>query len=256
MKHMPALFVGHGSPMLALEHNEKTETLRKLGEDIVREFGKPKGIAVVSAHWFTRGTFVNKAAAPEQIYDMYGFPPELYRVRYPVPGSPELASRVAALTGAKETEDWGVDHGVWTVLLHLFPQADIPVATLSTNGLASPEKLYGMGRELSALRNEGYLLLASGNIVHNLRAIEWDNPKGSPQADRFDAFIRDALTRGDHATVLRYAEHPDASYAVPTPDHFLPLLPILGAAEGESPVFFNTVRELGALSATGVVYGL
>lgn len=258
MKRMPAIFVGHGSPMIALDHNELTETYRKLGQEVLEKFGRPKAILMISAHWYTRGTLVQSAAKPRQVYDMYGFPEELYQLKYEPAGDADLTKEVQHILGdaVEIDDDWGIDHGTWSVLVHIFPKADIPVVQLSVNGLLSDEESYALGEKLAQLRDEGYLLMASGNVVHNLRAVEWENENGSPAADRFDAYIKEAIEKRDDDKVIFYHQHPDASYAVPTPDHYLPLLYILGASKGEKPYVFNNVRNLGSMALTGYAFGL
>ena len=160
--------------MLALRDNELTRSLRQLGDQVIKEFGRPKAILMVSAHWFTRGTLIQSAREPRQVYDMYGFPEELYQVTYPVEGYADLTNRVLELLGddVKVDDDWGIDHGTWTVLVHMFPDADIPVVQLSVDGLSDPEVHYQLGKRLASLRKEGYLIMASGNVVHNLRQVE------------------------------------------------------------------------------------
>ncbi len=230
---LPVIFAGHGSPMIALEDNELTKEFQKIGERVVSEFEKPKAILSFSAHWFTRGTYVQSDPEPRQVYDMYGFPKELYEVQYHPKGCQELTDDILALLpDTSINDDWGIDHGTWTVLVHMFPGAPIPVVQLSIDGIEGPQSAYDIGKALAPLREKGYLLLGSGNIVHNLRRLEWDNPNGSPQADRFDA-----------------------AYAAPTADHFLPLLYTLGAAQGEKPEIFNNVRNTGSLSMTGYLFG-
>ncbi|MFV0635743.1 4,5-DOPA dioxygenase extradiol [Mitsuokella sp. WILCCON 0060] len=258
MKRMPAIFVGHGSPMIALDHNELTETYGKLGQAVLEKFGRPKAILMISAHWYTRGTLVQSAAKPRQVYDMYGFPEELYQLKYEPSGSAELTKEVQNILGdAVEVDDsWGIDHGTWSVLVHIFPQADIPVVQLSVNGLLSDEESYALGEKLAVLRGKGYLVMGSGNVVHNLREVEWENPQGSAAADRFDAYIKEAVEKRDDEKVIFYHQHPDASYAAPTPDHYLPLLYILGASRGEKPYVFNNVRNLGSMALTGYAFGL
>lgn len=162
MKRMPALFIGHGSPMLALDHNEMTKTLTELGKRIITDYGRPKAIAVVSAHWYSRGSYVNAAQKPEQIYDMYGFPQALYEVSYPALGDPQTARRIHDLTGAVMTEDWGIDHGVWTLFVHMFPDASLPVVPLSVDGTLSPHDQYAFGEKLAALREEGIVVAGIG----------------------------------------------------------------------------------------------
>ena len=258
MKKMPAVFVGHGSPMIALDHNELTETYRRLGERILAEFGKPKAILMISAHWYTRGTLVQSAAKPRQVYDMYGFPKELYELKYEPAGCADLTRAVTDLLGeGVEVDDsWGIDHGTWSILVHIFPQADIPVVQLSIDGIEGPQNAYDIGKALAPLREKGYLLLGSGNIVHNLRRLEWDNPNGSPQADRFDAFITGLVKKRDNEKIIHYEDNPDAAYAAPTADHFLPLLYTLGPPPREkNPEIFNNVRNTGSLSMTGYLFG-
>lgn len=253
---MPVVFSGHGSPMLALEHNEVTRGLRELGDKLLREHGKPRAILAVSAHWYTRGTFVQRTEVPKQIYDMYGFPRELYAFKYPVKGEIALADRVIDLLGSRVSvnNDWGIDHGTWTVLCHMFPEADIPVVQLSVDATLSREQLYEIGQALSPLREEGCLIFASGNVVHNLRRVEWDNPNGSPACVAFnDAITEYVLARNDKA-VMAYEAVPHAAYAVPTPEHYLPLIYCLGAAEGETPAVFNRHCELGAIAMTGFIF--
>lgn len=163
MKKMPAVFVGHGSPMIALDHNELTETYRRLGERILAEFGKPKAILMISAHWYTRGTLVQSAAKPRQVYDMYGFPKELYELKYEPAGCADLTRAVTDLLGeGVEVDDsWGIDHGTWSILVHIFPQADIPVVQLSINGLIDARQSYELGQKLASLREKGYLIMAA-----------------------------------------------------------------------------------------------
>lgn len=254
---MPVIFSGHGSPMLALEHNDITRTLRETGEQLLASQGKPKAILAVSAHWYQGETLVQSAAHPRQIYDMYGFPEELYEVRYNAVGSPALTEEVKNLLGGavRVDDSWGIDHGTWTVLVHLFPKADIPVVQLSVNGRLTPAKCADLGRKLAPLREEGYLILGSGNVVHNLRMVDWDNEDGSPACKRFNDYITEAVLAGDTNQVLHYGTHPDASYAVPTPDHFLPLCYCLGAADGDAARAFNNVCSLGAIAMTGYVFG-
>ena len=204
MKKMPAVFVGHGSPMIALDHNELTDTYNRLGKRILEEFGKPKAILMISAHWYTHGTLVQSAAKPRQVYDMYGFPPELYELKYEPTGCADLTRDVTDLLGADvEIDDsWGIDHGAWSILVHIFPKADIPVVQLSVNRDLTPQELYDLGQKLAPLRNQGYLIFASGNVVHNLGRVEWNNPGGTPQALRFNDYIINAVqNRNDDAVI-------------------------------------------------------
>lgn len=247
---MPVLFVGHGSPMNALTDNPYKDEWIRLGEKL-----KPEAILCVSAHWYTKGTYVNPTREPEQIYDMYGFPQELYQIRYPAKGSPELAARVGELLGegVATNTDWGIDHGTWSVLKWMFPDADIPIVQLSIDGTRQGAFHYGIGQQLRALRAEGVLIIGSGNIVHNLRRVDWDSEGGTPWAYEFDGLIRRAIEAGRHEQVIDHQVLGDsAKLAVPTPDHFYPLLYVLGAAEVTDQVHcFNEACELGSISMTG-----
>lgn len=258
MKKMPAVFVGHGDPMIALKINEMTETLKKVGKDIIEKHGEPKAILCISAHWYTKDTFIQSTEIPNQVYDMFGFPNELYEVKYPVKGSKELTKDVEKILGneVKINDDWGIDHGTWTVFVHMFPEAKIPVVQLSVNANLSANKAYKLGEKLAKLREKGYLILGSGNIVHNLRKIEWDNPKGTQEADKFDRYILENISKREDEKVIKYEKHEYSNYAVPTPDHFMPILYILGASQGEKPYIFNEMRELGSLSMTSYAFGL
>lgn len=253
---MPVIFSGHGSPMIALEDNEMTKTLRKVGQDVIEEYGKPKAILAISAHWFTEGSLLQSAPKPRQVYDMYGFPKELYEVKYSVSGDASLTEEVKKLLGDSVSinDEWGIDHGSWTVLVHMFPNADIPVVQLSVNRSLSPEESYRMGEKLIALREQGILIFGSGNIVHNLMRVEWDNAGGSEMAVRFNEEITKAVLEKNIDKILHYRELPDASYAVPTPDHFLPLFYCLGASDGNSAKIFNNFCNMGSMAMTGFVF--
>ena len=255
-KRMPVIFSGHGDPMIALRDDEITRGMRRVGDSILEQYGKPKAILAISAHWYTKGTFVQTALEPRQIYDMYGFPKKLYEVRYPVKGCRELSDRVMGLLGDKVKIDdsWGIDHGTWTVLVHMFPNADIPVVQLSVDGTLDPVDLYEIGWKLSALRDEGYLIFGSGNVVHNLRLVDWDNPDGTEMAHAFNNYIVDAVRSGDRAKVIAYENGPEASYAVPTPEHYLPLIYCLGAGKGDKAEVFNNICNLGSMAMTGFIF--
>ena len=189
---------------------------------------------------------------------MYGFPPELYALKYEPTGCADLTRDVTDLLGADvEIDDsWGIDHGAWSILVHIFPKADIPVVQLSVNGDITEHAAYKLGQKLASLREKGYLIMGSGNVVYNLRLVEWENEHGNPAADRFDEAIKAAIEQRDDEAVIDYHRYPDADYAVPTPDHFLPLLYILGASKGETPYIFNNVRNLGSMALTGYAFGL
>lgn len=255
---MPVVFSGHGNPMLALANDEVTRGLSAIGKRIVKEFGKPKAILAISAHWYTPATYVQTAPHPRQVYDMYGFPPELYEVKYPVPGCAELSERVKSLLGERVTtnDEWGIDHGIWTVLVHMFPDADIPIVQLSVNSTLAPDQLYEIGRALASLRDEGFLVLGSGNVVHNLRLVEWDRPNSATSETlAFNESIISRVLAHDIAGVLAYQNLPHAAYAVPTPDHFLPLVYTLGAADGDDAEVFNNICNLGSMAMTGFLFG-
>ena len=258
MEKMPVIFVGHGDPMIALKINEMTETLKKIGKNIIEKHGEPKAILCISAHWYTKDTFIQSTEIPNQVYDIFGFPNELYEVKYPVKGSKELTKDVEKILGneVKINDDWGIDHGTWTVFVHMFPEAKIPVVQLSVDANLSANKAYKLGEKLAKLREKGYLIVGSGNIVHNLRKIEWDNPKGTQEADKFDRYILENISKREDEKVIKYEEHEYSNYAVPTPDHFMPILYILGASQGEKPYIFNEMRELSSLSMTSYVFGL
>ena len=252
MPKMPALFIGHGSPMNTLELNGFTRGWRGVGKASPR----PRAIVVVSAHWFFGATAVTAMERPRTIHDFYGFPPELFAVRYPAPGTPDIAQEVvdalAPVWCGLDRDQWGLDHGTWSVLAHVYPDADIPVVQLSINALKPLEYHVELGRKLAPLRDREILLLASGNIVHNLRRVQWDKPDSAfDWAERFDDAVQEQL-RSDPGDILKLAEDPDYALAVPTPDHFIPMLYIAGiAAElGETMEPFLKGYAMGSLSMT------
>ena len=257
-RRMPAIFVGHGDPMIALRHDELTEGMSQLGRRVVEEFGTPRAILMASAHWYTHGSWVQSAERPRQIYDMYGFPDELYALKYEPSGHRALTDAVLATKGIEvaASDNWGIDHGTWAPLVHMFPGAKIPVVQISVNGDEDARYAYRLGQGLAHLRDEGYLVMGSGNVVHNLYEADWHNPGGTPQAQRFEARVTAAVEGRDDDAVLSYASLPDADYAVPTPDHFLPLPFAMGAAEGESPLVFNHKINLGSMAMTGYAFGM
>jgi len=247
----PALFVGHGNPMNALADNEVTRAWSTLG----RASPRPRAVLCFSAHWHVPGTRVTAMAAPRTIHDFGGFPPELFAVRYPAPGDPALAERVRALLAEAAAGDeaaggpiaaapdtaWGLDHGTWSVLVHVFPDADVPVVQLSLDETQPPAFFHALGRRLRPLRDEGVLLLGSGNLVHNLHAYAWGRHPVEPfdWAVRFEAFARARIVADEPGPLLAYAAlGRDALLSVPTPEHFLPLLAVLGARHPGEPVTF------------------
>ncbi len=257
-KRMPAIFTGHGSPMLALDNDSVTRTLTEVGEKVISDFGKPKAILMISAHWYKNRNLVQRTETPEQVYDMYGFPQALYDVVYRPKGCLELSDKVLAIKELQAEVDnsWGIDHGTWTPLVHMFPKADIPIVQLSVNGIVGEEKCYEYGKLLAPLRDQGFLLMGSGNVVHNLRMVNWESSVGSAETVEFNGYITEAVEKRDDRSVIGYRSHRYARYAVPTADHFLPLLYILGASEGEKPLVFNNVCNLDAIAMTGYAFGL
>ncbi|MDO4796516.1 MAG: class III extradiol ring-cleavage dioxygenase [Coriobacteriales bacterium] len=250
----PVVFCGHGSPTNAIDARSQA---RVGWREAAARLGKPKAILAVSAHWATRGTWVRTAAQNPQINDMYGFPKELYQVQYKPAGAPEVAIRALELLGedAQGTEEWGIDHGVWSVLCNMYPIADVPVVMMSTNVKASTEEAFALGQRLAALRDEGVMILASGNVVHNLELVDWSNAKGEAWADAFDSTIRDAVTQGRFDVALGYQGLDDWQLAVPTNEHYLPLLVALGAVRvGDHVGVFNDYRELGSMSMTSYAF--
>ncbi len=252
---MPVLFVGHGSPMNAIEDNEFGRTWAQVGQTLP----KPKAILCVSAHWETRGTQVTGMDQPKTIHDFGGFPPELYAMEYPAPGSPELARLAQATirkTQVRLDQSWGLDHGTWSVLVKMFPQADLPVVQLSLDRTQAPDYHYALGKELRALRNKGVLIVGSGNVVHNLGLIAWDGG-AYDWAIEFDATIKQLILAGDHAAITQYQKlGPAARLAIPTNEHYLPLLYILSLQDPQENVrFFNDQISMGSLSMRSLWIG-
>ena len=255
MKKMPVLFVGHGSPMNAIEDNEYTRTWRNIADRIP----KPKAILSVSAHWYTKGTRIMNEENPKTVHDMYGFPKELYEIQYNTAGAPGIAAISKGLISIKSEYDnsWGIDHGTWSVLVHMYPERDIPLFQISIDASAPPEVHYRIGRELSALREQGVLLFGSGNIVHNLRMVDWNKPgDGFDWAYEFDEYIHKNIMNKKHDNILAFNEKSGvASLAVPTPDHFYPLLYILGATDEDDKVsVYNKSCEMGSISMTSYLW--
>lgn len=252
---MPVLFIGHGSPMNAIEDSEYSRAWAAVAQSVP----KPKAILCVSAHWETDGTRVTAMEQPKTIHDFYGFPPALHEKLYPAPGSPELAKlTVEALKDSHVQADseWGLDHGAWAVLCQMYPKADVPVVQLSLDRRLAPAAHYELGREVRALRKKGVLILGSGNIVHNLREVVWEDT-AYDWALEFDTKLKDLILSGDHKAIIDYSKlGRSARLAVPTPDHYLPLLYVLGAQDkGDNVTFFADKVTLGSMSMRSVRLG-
>jgi 4,5-DOPA dioxygenase extradiol len=257
---MPVLFLGHGSPMNAIEENEFVEGFRNIGKSIPR----PNAILCVSAHWETRGTFVTAMEQPRTIHDFGGFPKALFEVQYPAPGSPALAGETRSLitsTNVGADHKWGLDHGAWSVIKHLYPDADVPVVQMSIDYYQTPQYHYDLMKELVSLRRRGVLIIGSGNMVHNLRMVAWDKF----DADNF-AFdwaleasekMKRYILNGDHKNLINYRCHGKAfELAIPTPEHYLPLLYAMALKEENEEVkLFNDKAVAGSLTMTSVKIG-
>ena len=256
MAKMPALFVGHGSPMNTLELNGYTEAWRAFGQHLP----KPKAILAVSAHWYFGATAVTAMPKPRTIHDFYGFPQALFDFDYPAVGDPDLAGEIVEIVKPEwiglDRDQWGLDHGTWSVLAHLYPEADIPVVQLSINALRPLEYHVDLARRLAPLRERGIMILGSGNVVHNLRRLQWNEPDLAYNwAERFDDAVAEQLCQ-DPSDVLKVMEHQDYELAVPTPDHFVPMLYLAGlaAADGLKPEPMVRGYSMGSISMT--CYGL
>lgn len=256
---MPVLFVGHGNPMNAIEENEFVEGFRNVSKQIP----KPQAIICVSAHWETRGTFVTAMERPKTIHDFGGFPKELYEVEYPALGNPELAKQTQALLSKSEiglNQDWGLDHGAWTVLKHLYPNADVPVVELSIDYTKDARYHFELAQELSSLRKKGVLIIGSGNIVHNLRLVAWNKINenyGFDWALEANDIVRKSVLNRDFAKIINYKSLGKAfELAVPTPEHYLPLLYALALAEPNEEIsIFNDAALAGSLTMTSYKIG-
>lgn len=256
MARMPALFVGHGSPMNTLEQNGFTKAWQAFGKHLPR----PRAILAISAHWYFGATAVTAMPRPRTIHDFYGFPQPLFDFDYPAEGSSELAAEIAELVKPQwlglDRDQWGLDHGTWSVLAHIYPKADIPVVQLSLNALRPLDYHLELGRKLAPLRERGVLVLASGNVVHNLQRLKWDEPNlAFDWAERFDGAVLEQL-QSDPGDILKIAEHPDFALAVPTPDHFIPLLYLAGIASAEGSQIEPLVRGGSMGSITMTSYGI
>ena len=256
---MPAIFFGHGNPLNALRRNSYTESWAAIGSSLPR----PRAILCISAHWYVPGTAVTAMAAPRTIHDFGGFPQELFQVQYPAPGSPELAMHVrnllAPVAVKLDQNNWGLDHGTWSVLCHVFPQADIPVVQLSIDETQPPAFHYQLAQQLVPLRDEGVLVIGSGNIVHNLHTYAWGQHEVEPfdWAVRFEQQVRSFIIDGNDAELAGYDSlGRDALFSVPTPEHYLPLIYILGIRQpGEKVTFPVAGFDGGSISMLAVQLG-
>ena len=251
-KRAPLLFVGHGSPMNAIEDSPVRAEWKRMGQTL----GKPKAILGISAHWMTDVVGVRRAADTPQQYDMYGFPRALYAIKYAPHGDVALADKaLQLLPGSVEDNTWGMDHGLWSVLCNMYPEADVPVALVSVNNFAAPAAQFEVGRKLKALREEGIMILCSGNVVHNLHRVDWDMPGGHPWADQFDAEVQTLIRHREFDKVVAYEQIDNHRLAIPTTDHFYPLLIALGAVdEDDTLTVWANYRELGSMSMTSYLF--
>ena len=257
MSRMPVAFFGHGSPMIALETNDTTQAWKAMGE----AFGKPKAVLCISAHWLTQGVGVTAMTAPRTIHDFgASFPKALFDVQYPAPGSPDLAARVAQLLAPQpvvlDQQAWGLDHGTWSVLSKVYPDADVPVVQLSMAASKPPEWHFELAKRLAPLRDEGVLIIGTGNIVHNLPAMNWGDRHCAPYdwSRRFNDYIKQSVADDAPERAVNYdSQGQDAAKSVPSPDHYWPLLYVLGARlPGDTATFAPDHIEYGSLSMTSV----
>jgi 4,5-DOPA dioxygenase extradiol len=252
---MPVLFIGHGSPENALGTNEFNTSWKRLARSLLR----PRLILCISAHWVIQeGTAVTAMDRPKTIHDFYGFPEELYALRYGAPGSPEgaeLVRRTVRMVSVNADYEWGLDHGTWSVLLHMYPEADIPVVQLSLNYNHPLPLHFGIGEELRSLRDQGVLIIGSGNLVHNLMMLRMSG-EPYPWALDFDRTVKERIVNRDYASLVAYSGLRNAAVAHPTSEHYLPLLYVLGAAGNDAPRFFNETIFAGSVSMRSVVFGM
>ena len=257
---MPVLFIGHGSPMNGIEDT----AFSRRWSQMAKEIPTPKAVLVVSAHWFTKGTKITAMDFPKTIHDFGGFPQELFDVQYPAPGNPVLAKETAELLHSANVEfdhDWGLDHGAWTIIRHMYPEANIPVLQLSIDYTKGPQYHYDLAKELNALRKKGVLIIGSGNMVHNLRMVAWDR-LNDPEyaydwAIQMNNKFKELIQAGDHKPLINYSSlGKEAMLAIPTPEHYLPLMYTLGLKSSKDDVsFFNDKAVGGSLTMTSVKLG-
>jgi len=256
----PVLFIGHGSPMNGIEHNEFSQTWTKFGNEIP----KPKAVLVISAHWLTNGTHITAMPNPKTIHDFGGFPQALFNVQYPAPGNPELAdftSKLIASTNVGLDHDWGLDHGTWTVVRQMYPNADIPVLQLSIDYSKPPRYHYDLAKQLKSLRKKGVLIIGSGNMVHNLRMVAWEKLQepeyGFDWAFEMNSVFKEKIGNNDFNALINYEKlNASAKLAVPTPDHYYPLLYAMALQDSKDEAgFFNDKAVGGSLTMTSVRWG-
>ncbi|OYU81240.1 MAG: 4,5-DOPA dioxygenase extradiol [Flavobacterium sp. BFFFF1] len=256
----PVLFIGHGSPMNGIEHNEFSDSWAKMGAEIQ----KPKAVLVISAHWLTQGTRITAMPNPKTIHDFGGFPQALFEVQYPAPGNPSLAEaakQIVSKTDVGLDHDWGLDHGTWTVVRHMYPDADIPVLQLSIDYSKPPQYHFELAQQLASLRQKGVLIIGSGNMVHNLRMVAWDKlsePEyGYDWAVEMNAVFKQKIENGDSRALIDYEKlNVAAKLAIPTPDHYYPLLYAMALADKSEEIrFFNDKAVGGSLTMTSVKWG-
>jgi len=254
---MPAVFIGHGTPFNALNDNRFTQAWRAFGQEIPR----PRAILAVSAHWYIGATAATAMPRPPTVHDFMGFPPQMYQISYPAPGAPELVSTLEELVAPvwlhSDSAQWGLDHGTWSVLLHMFPEADVPVVQLSVDGRQPPAYHLELGKRLAPLRDQGVLVMGSGNIVHNLSLMDRSMVEDGPEwAARYDARMQRYVQDGDEQALVEYERHPDAELAVPTPDHYLPLLYAVGVRQNDEAcdVIVDGL-DINCVSMTSVRFG-
>lgn len=254
-ERLPVLFLGHGNPMNAIADTPYARGWREVAAGLP----SPAAVVCISAHWLTQGTFVTAMQHPKTIHDFYGFPEELFRVQYPAPGNPALADEIVRTNPAvRPDQEWGLDHGTWSVLVHIFPEADVPVVQVSIDMTESPENQYETIRALRPLRDRGVLFVGSGNIVHNLRTIRfYDDAEPFDWAREFDETAAGLIASGDHAALMEYGRlGPAARMAVPTDDHYRPMLASLALIlPGEEPRFFNEGIDLGSIGMRSFIAG-
>lgn len=252
---MPLLFIGHGNPMNAIEDNQYRQSWQALG----KKLAPPKAILCISAHWLSRGTYVTMSEHPKTIHDFGGFPEELFKQQYPVPGAVDYAKMTieqVKSTTVHEDFEWGLDHGTWSVVMPMFPEARIPVFQLSIDYTQPPQYHYNLARELSFLRSKGVLIIGSGNIVHNLGMVKWNGGEAFDWAVAFDTFVKENIEKGDAQALIDYQKFGKAAQlAVPTNEHYLPLIYALGLRDKTDGLqFFNDTLDMGSISMRSVVF--